>query len=89
MELTVTPGASVSCIKGVNRWRNRLEVSVEGRAQEGEANGGLIELLSKVFGVSPNSLTITGGAKSRHKTVFAEGLTAETVGERIREVIGK
>ncbi len=87
VDILVTPGASNSTFKGVNEWRDCLEVAVEGRAREGRANKCLIQMFSKLLGVSKDRINITGGQRSRQKKIFVTGLTPESVLKKIREVI--
>ena len=46
-----------------------LTVYLRAKAHDGEANAALIKALSKHFGVPKTSITITRGAKSRHKQI--------------------
>ncbi len=87
IELSVTPGASHSAIKGVNRWRNCLEVAVSERARDGQANMGLIYFFSQLMDVPHDRINITDGHRSRQKKIFVEGITPEKVLEKISEVM--
>ena len=46
-----------------------LTVYLRAKAHDGEANEALIKALSKHFGVPKTSITITRGARSRHKQI--------------------
>ena len=65
--ITVKPGSSQEKI--IESSPSELTVYLRAKAHDGEANTALIKLLAKHFDVSKTSITITRGAKSRHKTI--------------------
>ncbi|MHB8781124.1 MAG: DUF167 domain-containing protein [Candidatus Geothermincolia bacterium] len=71
------PGSSRKGIAGVEG--ERLAVTVHARPTGGEANRALIRVLADAIGVPPSSVVITGGVKSRAKTVLVEGVSLEAV----------
>ena len=63
----VKPGTSQEKI--IETAPGELTVYLRAKAHDGEANEALIKALSKYFNISKNSITITRGAKSRHKQI--------------------
>lgn len=64
-------------VKPGSKQLSRLEKQADGgyvafltaRAHDGEANKALVELVAKTFRIPKTSIAITGGAKSRQKTL--------------------
>ncbi len=63
-----------------------IVVNLTSPAREGRANTELLKRLSKLLGVSGGGLSLVSGHKSKEKTVFIEGMTAEQVMNVLREV---
>ena len=63
----VKPGTSQEKI--IETAPGELTVYLRAKAHDGEANEALIKALSKYFNISKTSITITRGAKSRHKQI--------------------
>ena len=66
----VKPRASVSKVKKIGD--THFEVWVKAPAEKGKANKALIKALSKHFNISPSSISILSGFKSRKKVVEIE-----------------
>jgi uncharacterized protein len=54
---------------------------------EGKANKELIEFLSEILDVSKSRITIEKGTTSHRKLISIDGLTQETVEERLRKLL--
>lgn len=63
-----------------------LVVNLTSPAREGKANTELLKRLSRLLGVSGGRVSLVSGHKSKGKTVFIEGLTAEQVLRILQEV---
>lgn len=84
LEVWARPGASEPRIYW-DPWRKRWTVAVRARAQEGEANRELLELLARRLGVPSASLELVGGATSRAKRLRLRGLSLEEVRRRLEQ----
>ncbi|ABQ25371.1 DUF167 domain-containing protein [Geotalea uraniireducens] len=73
----VQPRASRNEICGVQG--DELKLRLTAPPVEDAANKLCVELLAKALKVAKSRVTITAGAKSRHKTVKVEGITTEPV----------
>jgi uncharacterized protein (TIGR00251 family) len=87
IDVEVMPNSSKSEIYGFNEWRKRIQIKVKSEAKEGKANKEVIQLLSQLFEVPINKVTIVTGAKSRNKTIGVEGISESQAAERLRNVI--
>ena len=56
-----------------------LKVSITAPAQKGKANKSLINMLSKMLGVSKSSITIQSGFKSKIKTLLLKEVDIQAV----------
>ena len=63
-----------------------LIVNLTSPPREGKANIELLKRLSRLLVVSGGRVSLVSGHKSREKTVFIEGLTAEQVVKILQEV---
>ena len=61
-------------------------VNLTSPARAGKANAELLKRLSKLLGVSVGRVSLVSGHKSKEKTVFIEGMTAEHVVNALQEV---
>ena len=61
-------------------------VNLTSPAREGKAYTELMKRLSKLLGVSGGRVSLVAGHKSKEKTVFIEGMTAERVMNALQEV---
>lgn len=64
-----------------------LKVRVRGKPMEGQANDALIFFLSKNLGVPKSGIYIAAGEKSRNKRIRLEGISEETIRERIQTLL--
>ena len=65
----VAPNSSNSKIGAIDTWRKSLKVSLVSEPTSGKANSELQGLFSKLFDLSPGSVVIVSGLKSRRKTI--------------------
>jgi uncharacterized protein (TIGR00251 family) len=84
LRLHVRPGASAEGIVGTDAWRKALVVQVRARAEKGEANRAVAEVLAAALGVPVRDVVIERGATSREKTVRVVGVKAA----HVRSVVG-
>jgi uncharacterized protein len=79
------PGAKrnevVRCEEGV--WH----IKITAPATEGKANKELIAFLSELLDISKSRISIDKGTTSHRKLIELEGITKETVEERLRKLI--
>ena len=78
----VQPRASRNEICGLQG--DELKLRLTAPPVEDAANKLCVELLAKALGVAKSRVSITAGAKSRHKTVKVEGVTSEKVLDLIK-----
>jgi uncharacterized protein (TIGR00251 family) len=76
LTVDASPGASMSEVVGVNRWRGALRIKIAAAAREGEANEELVRFLAEKLSVPRKSIRILSGERSSVKTVLVP-LTAE------------
>lgn len=80
LTLRVTPKAGSDALDGVERrddGRQVLRVRVRAVADKGAANAAVIRLIAGAFGVPKSSVTLTGGATARLKTLAIAGDAAD------------
>ncbi|MBI4512353.1 MAG: YggU family protein [Deltaproteobacteria bacterium] len=77
VDVLVTPRASREKVGPMVG--DRLKVAVTSPPVEGEANGAVIELLARTFGIPKASVTIVRGEGSRRKTIRISGVTSATL----------
>lgn len=84
LELKVLPNAPRNEIAG---WLgNTLKVKVHALALEGRANDELLEFLAGKLGIHHRSVTLLRGEKSRQKVVQIDGIDADMVKNRLRNL---
>ena len=83
LTLRVQPGASRDEL--AVRPDGTLKVRIAAQPSGGAANRELIKFLSKLFSVPKSSITLKSGERSRLKSLFIEGVTAEELSRAIRE----
>ena len=81
LKVRVQPRASRNQVDGFEE--DTLRVRVTAPPTDGQANDGVITLLSKTLGVSKSRLEIVRGHSSRNKLVSVETLTEQEVRGRI------
>ena len=74
INVEVKPGSKWTEIKGVDEWRDCIEIAVQERAERGSANRDVIKFLSSLFSISSNQITIVKGERSRKKCIKISGL---------------
>lgn len=65
----VVPGAKKTELGKVNLWRGALQVKVAAQPREGEANDELVRFLAERLSIPKDSVRITKGGTSRHKSI--------------------
>lgn len=78
----VQPRASRTAVCGLHG--GELKLHVTSPPVEDAANKLCVEYLAKQLGVAKSNVTIIAGAKSRHKTIRVNGITAEKVLSLVR-----
>ena len=72
--LKVTPKAARAAIVGADADGNAfLKVAVTAAPERGKANAAAIKLLARAWRLPPSSLSMTGGATARRKTMHVAG----------------
>jgi hypothetical protein len=77
VDLEVSPGSRKAGLSSINPWRKTLCISVKAPPRKGEANKEVMELISELFGVPTNNVSILAGATSSTKRVEIDGITVE------------
>ena len=85
-QVKVHPRARKNAITGVVG--DALKLALTAPPVEGRANEACVKFLAEFLNVPRSSVTIAGGASSRHKVIRVAGATAAQVGEKLRVVIG-
>ncbi len=83
LDVVVTPNAPRSEVRGVDPWRNAVQVRVGAKARDGRANEELVRFLADRLQVPVASVRILAGHTSRRKTVAVAGLTEAQVVRRL------
>ncbi len=76
LHVRLTPKSAADALEGVEATadgRSHLKARVRAVPEKGAANAALERLLAKALGVPPSSVSVTGGATSRLKTVRVSG----------------
>lgn len=76
----LTPGSSADVIEGIGETadeRRHLKVRVRAVPEGGKANRALEKAIAKWLGIAKSSVTVTGGAASRLKSVTVNGESHE------------
>jgi uncharacterized protein (TIGR00251 family) len=60
-----------------------LEVAIDAKPVDGEANTAIVEYVAEVLGLKKRDVTLVSGAKSRHKVLAVEGLDAQAALQRL------
>lgn len=88
LDVEVTPSADRDAFpSGYNPWRERVEARVRARAEDGEANRALCDLVAKTLGVDAAQVGIEHGHTSRRKTIVVRGPTREDVEAALGDVL--
>jgi uncharacterized protein len=78
----VVPRAARAGLAGLRE--DALLVRLNAAPVEGAANAELIEVLSDALGIPRRAVSITGGERSRRKTVLVRGLSADEIASKIK-----
>ena len=87
LSIEVQPGATKSGLKGVNKWRGRLQVTVNSQPKRGAANEEVIQVLSDTLGIKKSNLSIVNGATSRQKNVKIENVKLLDIQAKLTEIL--
>lgn len=79
------PGAKRTAIVGVHG--HALKVAVQAPPVDGKANGALEEALAQWLGLRRSQVAIKAGASSRDKAFAISGIGAQTVRERLSQLL--
>lgn len=79
----ISPNSKKNGVKGVNEWRNRLQLDIAEPAVSNRANLELISYLSKLLGIDKKQLEIISGHKTRLKSVLVVGLSVEEIQQKL------
>lgn len=67
-------------ITGINPWRNQVRISVKAAPKKGAANKELLNELESILGCP---VKILSGEKSRSKKILIEGLSENTIVDKL------
>ena len=81
LRVHVQPGAGRTAVKG--RYGDALKVSVGAPPQGGRANKAVAELLTEIFGVKGDAVSIVGGETNRAKRFQLKGIEEDDVRDRL------
>jgi len=81
IKVQVVPGASRNEVTGIHGDSIRLKVAAP--PVKGRANKELISYLSDLLGIKRDDIEITGGQKTRIKTISVSGLDEETIMKKL------
>lgn len=77
--------ASASQVCSVTLGPDALEVAVDAKPVDGEANAALIEFVAEVLGLKRRDVTLASGTTSRHKVLAVAGIDAHAALQRLRQ----
>jgi len=86
LDLAVSPNSPSTELRGVNRWRNQLEVSIKERAEEGEANKALVKLFADLLNISNKDIRIVRGKTTKSKRMYFEGVDKTKLIDEIEKI---
>lgn len=81
IRLRIVPNARKSEVIG--RYGEAIKIRIQAPAVEGKANAALRDFLAAKLQISAKGVELAGGEKSRDKSVWIEGLSAEDVAHRL------
>jgi len=87
LDISVSPNSSENKIGDINIWRNNLEISVQERAQDCEANRAVITLLSETLNIPTNKIEIVKGNTSKQKRIFFRAVDKGTIKNKLEKMI--
>jgi uncharacterized protein (TIGR00251 family) len=77
----VVPGSSRTAVCGL--LNGMLKIRIASAPERGKANQCLLELLAKVLGIKKNALSIISGEHNPVKRLRIEGMSSETLTEKL------
>lgn len=83
IHVIVSPGASKDMIKGIDRWRGSMEISVVEKAEEGKANNAVVQLISEILDIPASTVNIAAGKRSRRKKIFVKDMEAKKIFDKL------
>ena len=83
----VTPRADRNTVAGV-RDDGVLLVRVHAAPADGAANAAVVAVVAEALGVRKSAVTLVAGHTAREKRLAVEGLTPETLAQRVRSLAG-
>jgi uncharacterized protein (TIGR00251 family) len=89
INVEVKPGSKRTEIKGVDEWRECIEIAVRGMAERGSANREVVKFLSSLFSMSSNQITIVKGERTRKKSIRISGLSKKELLSVLKNEIEK
>jgi uncharacterized protein len=87
LAVKVIPRAGVTKIAGTRE--GRLLIRLAAAPVDGAANDALVAFLSGILKVTPKHIRVIAGARSRHKLVAIEGMTAAQAAGAISPAAGR
>jgi uncharacterized protein len=91
LAVRLTPRARANRIDGIAPLADgsaALKASVTAPPEDGRANGALLGLLAKEFGLPARDFRLVTGARSRDKTVEIAGADAALLRQRLSKILG-
>ncbi len=86
LKVRVVPGARKSEFAG--EAAGRLRVRLQAPPVEGKANRELTRFIARQLGMKKNRVSLSGGEKSREKTVLLEGISLAEARDRLTSALG-
>lgn len=74
---------------GVQLGADALDVAIDARPVDGQANDGIIEFVAALLGLKRRDVVLTAGTKSRDKVLAVSGLAAEQALARLQAAVAK
>ena len=84
LQVKVVPGASRTRVAG--RYGEGIKVQVSAAPEKGKANEAVIAVLATWLGLRAGQVTITSGHTQARKQVRIDGVTAEQLAERLKDM---
>ena len=76
IHLHVIPNSDTTLFPGYyHPWRHTIDIHINSPAKDNQANNEIIELLSQLFKLPKNNITIIKGKKSRQKTIHLKNIS--------------
>lgn len=85
LKVAARPGASRSAVQGLVA--DALKVAVQAPPEKGKANDELVRWIARALGLRRPQVTLVKGDTSRDKVVRLEGVTAEAVWLKLKDLL--